>query len=151
GCKMKDMLGQPLVRCFNIINEVTRQPAPNPVDRVLREGIVVGLANHTALIKPDGTETPIEDSAAPIKNANGSIIGVIMVFHDVSAERKAARELAKAHEELGKVNESLELRVRERTAELQASEERARLLIERVVDYAIFQLDSEGRVASWNL
>jgi signal transduction histidine kinase len=58
----------------------------------MREGIVVGLANHTALIAKDGREVPIEDSGAPIKDANGQIIGVIVVFHDVSERRRAAQE-----------------------------------------------------------
>ena len=76
---------------FAIVNEETRQPAENPVARVLREGVVVGLANHTALVARDGTERPIEDSAAPIKAGDGTVVGVILVFRDVTAEAAGGR------------------------------------------------------------
>ena len=61
----------PLDSVFQIVNEETRQPVENPAVRALREGVVVGLANHTLLIAKDGTERPIDDSAAPIRNAAG--------------------------------------------------------------------------------
>jgi PAS domain S-box-containing protein len=67
GWKLSDAEGQSMDNVFRIINEETKQPAFNPVDRVLTEGVVVGLANHTVLISKDGTEYPIEDSAAPLK------------------------------------------------------------------------------------
>ncbi len=85
--------GQPLTTAFKIENERTRAPAPNPVERVLREGIIVGLANHTVLIARDGHETAIEDSAAPIRNRAGGIIGVVLVFHDVTASRELTNQL----------------------------------------------------------
>lgn len=78
--------GQPLATVFNIISEETRQPAENPVARVLREGVIVGLANHTLLISRDGRERPIADSAAPIFDEKGGIIGVVLVFRDKTAE-----------------------------------------------------------------
>jgi PAS domain S-box-containing protein len=81
--------GKPLREVFQIVNEQTRQPAENPAKRALREGVVVGLANHTVLIAKDGTERPIEDSAAPIRDANGQTIGVVLVFRDVSKQRHA--------------------------------------------------------------
>jgi len=65
GWTADEASGQPLETVFNIINEKTRAPTPNPITKVLREGIVVGLANHTALIGKNGTELAIEDSAAP--------------------------------------------------------------------------------------
>jgi PAS domain S-box-containing protein len=92
GWKSEEAGGQPLETVFNIINEQTRQPADNPITKVLREGVVVGLANHTALIARDGTETAIEDSAAPIKDAAGRIFGAVMVFHDVTERRRAESE-----------------------------------------------------------
>ena len=61
----------------------------NPVTRVLQEGAVVGLANHTLLIAADGTERPIDDSGAPIRNRDGRIVGVVLVFRDVSERRRA--------------------------------------------------------------
>ena len=89
GWKMAEALNRPLGEVFNIIDEETRKPAFNPVGRVLKEGKVMGLANHTALLSREGRETAIEDSAAPIKDAQGQIIGVVMVFHDVTERRRA--------------------------------------------------------------
>ncbi len=71
GWKMAEALNRPIEEVFNIINEETRSPAPNPVGKVLREGKILGLANHTAVISRDGKERAIEDSAAPIKDAQG--------------------------------------------------------------------------------
>ena len=67
----------------------------NPVSEVIRRGVVVGLANHTILIDRHGGERPIEDSAAPIKDSDGRLLGVILVFHDVTVQRNAERELRK--------------------------------------------------------
>jgi PAS domain S-box-containing protein len=98
GWKTDEASGQPLEKVFNIVNEETRQPALNPVGKVLREGNIIGLANHTALISRDGTETSIEDSAAPIRDATGRIIGAVMVFHDVTERRRAERSLRQSEE-----------------------------------------------------
>jgi PAS domain S-box-containing protein len=81
--------GHDLPKVFRIINEETRQPAENPVEKVLRFGKVVGLANHTLLIANDGTEIPIDDCAAPIHDPGGSRFGVVLVFRDSSEQRKA--------------------------------------------------------------
>lgn len=86
--------GRPLEEVFRIINEVTRQPAVNPVEVVLRQGIIVGLANHTILIRRDGSELNIEDSAAPIRDRDGHIVGVVLVFHDVSKTHEMARQMS---------------------------------------------------------
>ena len=94
GWSHQDALGQPLERVFQIINEVTRQPVENPATRALRQGVVVGLANHTVLIKKDGTECPIDDSAAPIRNELGYVSGCVLIFRDVTAQRLIAREKA---------------------------------------------------------
>ena len=79
--------GKPLETVFHIINEMTRQVVENPVEKVLREGTVVGLANHTLLIAKDGSERPIADSAAPIFDAQGKIAGVVLVFRDQTTEQ----------------------------------------------------------------
>jgi len=81
--------GRPLPEVFHIVNEQTRQPLENPVEKVIRTGRVVGLANHTVLIAKDGRETPIDDSAAPIRGAGGPLRGVVLVFRDVSEQRAA--------------------------------------------------------------
>ncbi len=85
--------GQPLTAVFPIINEATRRPVANPVDKVLREGVVVGLANHTILVGRDGTERPIDDSAAPIRDESGTMLGVVLIFRDVTELRRAEHEL----------------------------------------------------------
>jgi PAS domain S-box-containing protein len=81
--------GRPIEEVFRVINEHTRRPAENPVRRVLREGRVVGLANHTVLIARDGTERPIDDSGAPVRHHSGRIPGAVLVFRDDSARRAA--------------------------------------------------------------
>ncbi len=91
GWESGEVEGQPIQNVFRVINEQTRQPARNVVERVLREGNIVNLANHTALIARDGREIPIEDSAAPIRDKDGGVCGVVLVFHDVT-ERRRARE-----------------------------------------------------------
>ncbi|HJX28828.1 MAG TPA: PAS domain S-box protein [Thermoanaerobaculia bacterium] len=79
--------GQPLTEVFQIVNEYTREPAENPAFQALREGVVVGLANHTILIARDGTERPIDDSAAPILDDAGLAKGAVLVFRDVTERR----------------------------------------------------------------
>ena len=81
----------PLEEVFHIVNEHSGERVENPVEKVLREGTSVGLANHTILIAKDGTRHPIDDSAAPIRDPNGRISGVIMVFRDIH-DRKLAEE-----------------------------------------------------------
>ncbi len=78
--------GRTLPEVFKIINERTRDPVDNPAEKVLREGSVVGLANHTLLIRKDETEIPIADSGAPIKSEAGDVTGVVIVFRDMSEE-----------------------------------------------------------------
>ena len=94
GWAYEDALGQPLERVFHIVNEATRLPVENPATKALREGVVVGLANHTILIKKDGTECPIDDSAAPIRNEEGYVSGCVLIFRDVTAQRVAERNKA---------------------------------------------------------
>ena len=125
GWTHAEAAGIPLETVFRIINEETRQTVENPATKALREGLVVGLANHTLLIAKDGTERPIDDSAAPIRKVNGEIAGVVLVFRDISERRR-------------------------RENELRDSQERFRLVVEGVKDYAIFMLDPHGFIASWN-
>jgi PAS domain S-box-containing protein len=85
--------GAPLATVFRIVNERTRRPVEDPVAKVLASGRIVGLANHTVLIARDGTDRAIDDSAAPIRDSKGSVIGVVLVFRDVTEQRKAERSM----------------------------------------------------------
>ena len=93
GWTLEESKGKLLTEIFNIINEMTRKPVENPVSRVLREGIIVGLANHTVLISKGGNEFPIDDSGAPIKNDQGNIIGVVLIFRDITERKKVEDEM----------------------------------------------------------
>jgi PAS domain S-box-containing protein len=94
GWTAEEAVGKPLYEVFQIINEETRQTVESPVNKVIWDGEVVGLANHTVLIAKDGTERAIDDSGAPIRDAVGNLIGVILVFHDVTERRRNERERA---------------------------------------------------------
>jgi two-component system cell cycle sensor histidine kinase/response regulator CckA len=93
GWREAEASGRPLHEVFRIVNEETRATVESPVARVLREGIVVGLANHTVLIAKDGTERPIADSGAPIRIQEGETTGVVLVFRDQTDERRAEEAL----------------------------------------------------------
>ncbi|MEM5785809.1 MAG: PAS domain S-box protein, partial [Syntrophobacteraceae bacterium] len=98
--------GKPLDEIFVIINEQTRLPVANPVQRVLNEGVVVGLANHTLLISKDGTERPIADSGSPIRNDNNELVGVVLIFRDQTQERAAQKLLEESEERFRNLVES---------------------------------------------
>ena len=93
GWKLEDIKKRKLTEVFNIVNKDTRRPVENPVEKVILQGGTFGLANHTVLIARDGNEIPIDDSAAPIKNDAGDILGVILVFRDVTERDRAEEEL----------------------------------------------------------
>ncbi len=95
GWKESEAIGRPLKEVFNIINERTREPCENLVEKVLESNGIVGLANHTVLISRDGTERMLADSGAPIRDKEGNIIGVVLIFRDVTAQRKIEEELQK--------------------------------------------------------
>ncbi len=98
--KTSDATGRPLPEVFRIINEETRQIVDNPVDKALRLGTVVGLANHTVLLTKDGREIPIDDSAAPIRVPGGQLFGVVLVFRDFTARKQAMTQLAQSQKTL---------------------------------------------------
>jgi PAS domain S-box-containing protein len=127
GWTQRDAAGQPLDAVFRIINEETRRPVKNPTTKALREGVVVGLANHTLLIRKDGSEVPIDDSAAPIRDEQGQVAGCVLIFRDVAAQRRVERD---------KANQLL-------TARLLAS------IIESSDD-AIVSKTLDGVIQSWN-
>jgi PAS domain S-box-containing protein len=124
GWQPQEAAGQPLGRVFPIINEESRLPSENPVIKVLREGQVIGLANHTLLIARDGREIPIDDSAAPIRGEDGTIAGVVLVFRDVREARRAAKALREG-------------------------EARKTAILETALD-CIITMDDQGRVVEFN-
>ena len=127
GWPQRDAAGKRLQRVFNIVNEDTRLEVENPAAKALREGVVVGLANHTILIRKDGAEHPIDDSAAPIMDERGHVKGCVLIFRDVSAQRDIER------------SKSAQLR----TARVLAS-------IVESSDDAIISKSLDGIIQSWN-
>ncbi len=96
GWNQQEAIGQPISQVFNIINEHDHTPRTSPVFKVLESGEIVDLANHTALIAKDGTERSIADSGAPIRDQNNKVIGVVLVFRDITEKKKMRAELMKA-------------------------------------------------------
>ena len=94
GWETREVGGKPLPEVFTVLNEATREPLEDPVSRSLRDGRVVADADHTVLVNRRGQEIAIQDSAAPIRDRAGQIIGFVIVFHDVSKERRLRRALA---------------------------------------------------------
>ncbi|HEX9447599.1 MAG TPA: PAS domain S-box protein [Dongiaceae bacterium] len=117
GWSAAEAQGRPIDEIFQIINERSRQPAVIPVSAVLATGKIVGLANHTVLIARDGHELAIADSCAPIRGTAERPLGTVLVFRDVTEDRRAEAAIRD-------LTESLEQRVNERTAALRESEER---------------------------
>ncbi len=138
GWSSADAEGQPLERVFHIVEERTREAAQNPVTRVIRCGAVVGLSNHTLLIRRDGSEVAIDDSAAPIRDGSGALVGVVLVFRDVTERRREERArtlLLRAGKEL---NASLEYEATlARVAEL---------AVPRIADWCAIDIRDNGSV-----
>jgi PAS domain S-box-containing protein len=89
-------VGNKLADVFDIVNEDTGAAVESPVDKVLRDGVTVGLANHTVLRARDGAARPIDDSAAPIRDEHGRVVGSVLVFRDISARKRVEAELRDA-------------------------------------------------------
>jgi len=92
-----EAVGRPLADIFRIVNESTRRAVENPATRALRDGVVVGLANHTLLVARDGTERPIDDSAGPIRDKAGTVVGCVLVFRDVTERKRTEDELRRSN------------------------------------------------------
>ncbi|HEY0976884.1 MAG TPA: PAS domain S-box protein [Flavobacteriales bacterium] len=124
GWSADEAHGHPLEEVFNIVNEDSRLPVENPVEKVRATGRIVGLANHTVLLAKDGKEHPIDDSAAPIHDSDGELIGVVLVFHDVEEQRRNERDVAR-------------------------SEARKSAILRTALD-CIITMDHEGRILEFN-
>src|SRR5262249_11032302 len=98
GWEKDEATGRPIGEVFHIVNGHTPAPVESPVKKVLDEGVVVGLANHTVLIARGGVERPIDDSGAPIRDPRGHIDGVVLVFRDVTERKKQEDELRLANQ-----------------------------------------------------
>jgi len=94
GWTISEARGHHLEKVFCIVNENTGEKVENPAYRAIREGVIVGLANHTVLISRAGERYAIEDSAAPIRDRQGQILGCVLVFHDVSTQRELQNQMA---------------------------------------------------------
>lgn len=123
GWSVSDARGRFIDEVFCIINEQTRAPVEVPVAKVLATGEVHELANHTVLVARDGAECPIADSAAPIRNMSGNVVGVVIVFRDETVARQAKQNIREQ-------NLLLEQRVQERTRQLQESEQQLSRVLE---------------------
>ena len=95
GWTTPEAASRPLTDVFNIVNESTWRKVENPALKALVSGTIVGLANHTVLISRDGTERPIDDSAAPIRDQNGAVAGAVLVFRDITERRRAEEAQAR--------------------------------------------------------
>ncbi len=96
GWRQSEAHGKDLHEVFTIVHEQTRQPVESPVTKVIRDGMVIGLANHTLLLSRDGTETAIDDTGAPIRNDQNDLLGVVLVFHDVTERKRLETQLLQA-------------------------------------------------------
>lgn len=124
GWTQAEAEGKPLSEVLVLINEDSREPVQNPVEAVLDSGQLVGLANHTLLLSRDGKEWPVDDSAAPIQDVDGAVIGVVMVFREIGEQRRATRRIAE-------------------------SEGRTRAILETALD-AIVTIDHAGKIVEFN-
>lgn len=102
GWSESEARGKSLETVFRIINEYTKEMVQSPAKKVMAEGVIVGLANHTLLISKNGEEIPIADSGAPIKNREGDVSGVVLVFRDQSEERAVQKSLVESEERFRK-------------------------------------------------
>ncbi len=124
GWNTPDAVGKDAGQIFHIVNEQTREEVFSPITRVLLENRVVGLANHTLLLARDGHEYPIEDSGAPIRDEAGNLLGVVLVFRDVTENRRKEQAV-------------------------QQSQTRTQLVIETALD-AVVEIGEDDRISGWN-
>ena len=108
GWSLREASSQPIAEVFNIVNEYSRQIVENPVSRVLQQGTIAGLANHTVLIRKDRTDVAIDDSGAPIKSQDGKTMGVVLVFRDITDRKQMEEALSYERDKLSSILNSME-------------------------------------------
>lgn len=136
GWPESEACGQPLDTVFRIVNEETRATVESPVAKVLREGVIVGLANHTILIARDASERPIDDSAAPIRDVDGRIHGVVLVFRSVADAKRQEQRRAALVEATAALTATLDYR--------QALAALANIFVPRFADWCVIDLADAG-------
>jgi PAS domain S-box-containing protein len=137
GWTFAEASGESVKKIFDIVNEQSRLRIEDPVAKVLEKGIMAELANHTVLIRKDGTDLPIEDSGAPIVDKDGKTTGVVLIFRDIT-ERK------KTDDAMKRMNEELEERVQMRTRQVSIERQRLYNILETLPAYVIL-LDKDYR------
>ncbi|MCU7843405.1 MAG: EAL domain-containing protein [Candidatus Thiodiazotropha sp. (ex Monitilora ramsayi)] len=150
GYRGEEVVGESLEKAFHVIDEISRTPVTNPADACLSRSEVVSLAHHSLLISRDGREIAIEDSAAPIRQQDGTVIGVVIVFHDVSRARELAHKLSwqATHDSMTGLINRAEFERRLRQALEQAQEDRVQHVL-LYIDLDQFKIvnDTCGHVA----
>ena len=145
GWRLEEAGGQRLDEVFRIISELTRKPLESPVSRALRSGTVVDLENHALLLEKDGTECPIDDSASPIRDTSGNVIGAVLIFRDVSRRRTDEKE----KEELLRREQEAKQELVQTVEALRKSEARFRTIVDSNM-IAVCFWNVDGRVLDAN-
>jgi PAS domain S-box-containing protein len=105
GWTFSEASTKPVADVFNIINEHTRNRVEDPVAKVLKEGVIVGLANHTVLVGKNGKEIPIDDSGAPIRDHDGRVLGVVLIFRDITERKRGEEAVSRSQKTLSELVE----------------------------------------------
>jgi PAS domain S-box-containing protein len=142
GWTFNDASMKPIKEVFSIINEHTRREVEDPVSKVLEKGLIVGLANHTVLIRKNKTEVAIDDSGAPIRDQDGKTTGVVLAFRDIT-DRKQMED------KLEEYTRDLEGLVEDRTKKLEFASLYSRSLIEASLD-PLVTISAEGKITDVN-
>ena len=107
GWTRQEAMARPAQEVFHIVNELTREPVEAPIAKVLATGMTQGLANHTSLVRRDGSDLPIDDSGSPVRDEDGRLLGAVLVFRDITERRKVERSLRQNRDQLDAILQSV--------------------------------------------